>query len=193
MITANNTDKDLVIELLCSSFDENKSVNYVIKQDDKRKLRLRKLMVYSYNLCSMFGEIYLSDDRKGCALALFPENKKTNLETTLLDLGLVFSSIGISRALKVLRRDSRIKSFYPREPIYYLWFIGVHPDHQHQGVGSRLLEQLINKSSALKRPIYLETSMSENIEFYEKFGFRVYQKLDFGHTLYSMKRDLKLV
>lgn len=148
-------------------------------------------MIYSYSLCNMFGEIYLSDDRKGCALTLLPESKKSNLQTALLDLGLVFSSIGLSRTLKVLRRDSRIKNLYPAEPIYYLWFIGVHPDHQHQGVGSGLLAQLINKSSELKRPIYLETSMAENIGFYEKFGFRIYKELDFGHTLYSMKRDLK--
>jgi hypothetical protein len=189
MKKANKIDKPYIIDILCESFEKNKSVNYVIKQDRKRKQRLLHLMNYSYDLCSMFGEIYLSEDRKACALILFPDKKKTTLKTVLLDVRLILSSIGLTRVFKVLKRDSKIKSFYPKESVYYLWFIGVKPEDQLKGIGGKLLSELINESNFMKRPIYLETSMIENLSFYKKHGFKIYQQLDFGHALFSMKRE----
>ena len=38
MIKANLNDRALVANLLAQSFDDNQSVNYIVKQDSKRKL-----------------------------------------------------------------------------------------------------------------------------------------------------------
>ena len=90
-----------------------------------------------------------------------------------------------------MNRDSKIKSFYPKDPVYYLWFIGVDSGFKRQGIGSTLLSDIIKESDSMQRPIYLETSMTENIFFYQKFGFEVYNELDFGHTLFLVKRNFK--
>ena len=68
MIRAQPADKDLVISILVNSFEENKSVNYIISQDNKRMERIKWLMEYSYDVCNLFGDIFLSEDKKGCAL-----------------------------------------------------------------------------------------------------------------------------
>ena len=190
MIRATRDHKTLVIDILCESFDTNKSVNYVVKQDMNRKKRLRRLMEYSFDVCYMFGQIYLSDDKKACALILFPDQKKTTLKTILLDAKLAVACVGLGRISKVLDRDSKIKSAYPKDPILYLWFIGVIKDEQHKGIGSSLLSELIKESISVKRPIYLETSMPENVKFYKKFGFDVYKDLNFGHQLFLIRRNL---
>jgi ribosomal protein S18 acetylase RimI-like enzyme len=190
MIKATYSDKALVINILCQSFDTNVSVNYVVKQDKDRKKRIRKLMEYSFEMCYMFGQIYLSDDKNACALTLFPDQKKTTLKCIMLDAKMAISSVGLTRVSKVLNRDSKIKSFYPKHPIFYLWFIGVNTTRQHKGIGSALLTELIKESVLKQRPIYLETSMPENVGFYKKFGFDVYNELDFGHKLFLIKREL---
>jgi ribosomal protein S18 acetylase RimI-like enzyme len=190
MLKANYTDKELTLDILCKSFDTNKSVNYVVKQHHKREKRIRILMDYSFEICYRFGEVYLSENKDACALILFPDKKKSNLKTVLLDAKLAISCVGITRIGKILERDSKIKSAYPDNKIVYLWFIGVLPEVKQQGIGSALLKGIIEKSNALKRPIYLETSMIENLKFYDKFGFHVYKELDFGYTLYLIRREL---
>jgi hypothetical protein len=136
MIRANHKDKELIVDILAKSFDENKSVNYIVKQDSNRSARLRKLMEYSFDVCHLFGDIFLSDDKKGCALIVMPDKKKTTLKSIGLDAKLVTSVIGLSNVKKAMSRESRINKLHPKTPFYYLWFIGVDPSQQSQGTGT---------------------------------------------------------
>lgn len=52
MLRADYNDKDRVVDILVSSFDDNKSVNYIIKQDTKRTQRIKRLMEYSFDICN---------------------------------------------------------------------------------------------------------------------------------------------
>lgn len=85
MMKAECRDKPLVVDILSRSFDDNQSLNYVLKQDGRRKERLNKLMAYCFDVCSLFGDVYLSEDQRGCTLLVFPERKKTTLQSLLLD------------------------------------------------------------------------------------------------------------
>lgn len=189
MIKADKNQKSYVIEILANSFEENQSVNYIVKQDSKRKERIRALMDYSFEICYMFGAVYLSNDNKGCALVLYPDQKKFSIKSTLLDVQLLLNSIGISRAGKAMTRESAIKSNYPNQPIYYLWFLGVNNADQNKGTGSQLLREIIQDSQAQHKPIYLETSTMKNIPWYQKFGFLIYKELDFGYKLFMLRRS----
>ncbi|HEY5463874.1 MAG TPA: hypothetical protein VIJ95_11510 [Hanamia sp.] len=80
MIKATNKDRERVIDILAKSFNDNQSVNYIVKQDQKRNQRIRKLMAYSFDVCYLYGEVYLTHDKSGCALILFPDKKKNNLK-----------------------------------------------------------------------------------------------------------------
>jgi len=181
-------DKQLIVDLLTQSFDGNKSVNYLLKQDYKRKLRLEVLMDYSFEICSRFGEVYLSEDRKACALVLYPDQKKNTFRTVMLDLKLLLKGIGLRNVRKAINREEKLKKEYPQEPVYYLWFIGVSVQDQGKGIGSRLLQQLIQDSENQGRTICLETSTFENVPFYQKFNLSIYRELDFGYPLFMMKR-----
>jgi hypothetical protein len=186
MIQANISHKSIVVDIISKSFDDNKSINWIIKQDKRRESRIKALAEYSFDICLQFGAIYLSDDEKGCVLLLFPEKKKSSLKTMLLDAKLALKAIGIERAIKIMNRESKIHSFHPKEPFLYLWFIGVDPMYQGKGSGSRLLEEVLKKYD---KPICLETSTIRNLPWYERFGFEVYQEVnDFGYKLYMMKK-----
>ena len=183
----------MVVDILSQSFDTNPSVNYVVKPGDGRPARIRGLMAYSFDVCHAFGKVYLSNDRKACALVLLPDKKKTTLKSILWDLKLAFTVIGPTRVPAILARESIIKSGYPREPIYHLWYLGVDPAYQRQGIGQALLGELISESVHLHRPVYLETSVTENVAYYERAGFKLYKTHAFGnppvgHTSYCMNR-----
>ena len=188
MKRATNSDKAKIIEILTRSFDDNKSVNYVVKQDQNRVERIRNLMDYSFNVCNEFGEVWMSDDQQACALILFPDKKRSSFRTLLWDLKLALSVIGIDRVSAVLKREAMIKSNHPKEPIAYLWFIGVNPQLQGKGVGSAFIKEVIQECERKKRPIYLETSMEKNLPFYKKFGFEIFQSLQLSYTLYQLRR-----
>ena len=190
MTKATYSDKSLVVDILAKSFADNRSVNYIIKQDRKKISRLKRLMEYSFDTCFTYGEIILSDDRKGCALIIFPEKKIITFKSILSDVKLIIFCTGINNAIKAMKRESTIKKLHPKELIYYLWFIGVTSLQQHKGTGSNLLNEIIVEATAQKRIICLETSTLQNIPWYQKFGFTIYREFDFGYGLYCLKREL---
>lgn len=190
MKKASYNDKNLIVDILTKSFDTNQSVNYIIKQDKKRIKRINSLMDYSFEICNLFGDIFLSDDGKACALVLYPDKKKSTLQTIMLDLKLIFTSIGIENIKKTLLRESMIIKAQPKELMYYLWFIGVDPECQNSGIGSELLNEVIEDSRLKQRAIYLETSTLRNLPWYEKFGFKIYYEADLGYKLFFLNRML---
>lgn len=189
MIPAQYEDKGLVVEILTQSFDDNKSVNYVIKQDNQRKKRLARLMAYSFDYCRLFGEVYLSDDKSACALAILPDKKRTSLKSVILDAKLAISSIGVANLKKAMDREAKIRATHPSSPIYYLWFIGVQPSAQHKGIGSHLLQEVIARSESMHRPVFLETSTLQNLPWYKKFGFDIHHELYFDYKLFCLRRE----
>ncbi|MCK5372493.1 MAG: GNAT family N-acetyltransferase, partial [Cyclobacteriaceae bacterium] len=134
------------------------------------------------------GQIFISDNDKSCALILHPEKKMGAIKEMLLELKLAINSIGVIRSFKVLKREKLIKQNQPKEPFYYLWFIGVAPDAQGKGIGSALIEEVFQKYNKGTRLFYLETSVVKNLSWYEKYGFKIFKELDLGHKLYLMLR-----
>jgi ribosomal protein S18 acetylase RimI-like enzyme len=56
---------------------------------------------------------------------------------------------------------------------WYLMTIGVDPDRQRMGAGGRLLSAGLQRADADGLPCYLETTNSENLQFYRRHGFEV--------------------
>jgi ribosomal protein S18 acetylase RimI-like enzyme len=181
--------KSLFIDLLCDSFEDNKSVNYVVKQDEHRKRRIRRLMDYSYEICRAFGDVWIADDLQACALVLYPDKKRFTLNSAIWDARLALSSVGLNRLGVVLKRQATVKSYHPAEPFTYLWFIAVSKEAQGSHRGTRLLERIIHKSEVEGRPIYLETSVEQNLQWFKKHGFEVFNEIDFSYPLYMMRRN----
>lgn len=189
MIKATVEDKHKVVTILANAFDDNKSVNYIIKQDSKRKQRIRRLMEYSFNVCLEFGKVFLSDDKDACGLILQPDNKRTTLRSICRDINLVFTCIGIGNLLKAMTREAKIKALQPNQPNCYLWFIGVSPEVQGKGIGTYLLKEIMNDCGINKRVVCLETSTLRNVPWYEQFGFTIYNQLDLGYQLFFLKKE----
>lgn len=192
MRRAASEDKKRVIDILTRAFDTNQSVNYVVRQGKGREQRLIGLMDYSFNVCQRFGEVWISDDGQACALLLFPGNKRVSVSSLWLDIRMGLSVIGLNRVRKVLIREGMIKRFHPREPICYLWFIGVHPKMQGKGIGSALIREVIQECDKKGRSIYLETSVDSNLPWYKRFGFEIFHSLNLTYKLYLLRRKVSV-
>lgn len=181
----NLTDKYHIVDIITDSFQNNKSTNFVIKQDRKRAKRFRALVEYSIYYGEKFGEVYLSEDKKACYIILNTEKKKTTFVSIIWDLRLVLKCIGISRVRKVMKREVLIKSHHPTEDFIHLWYIGVSPSVQGEGRGTKLMQIIIEKARSQNKKIYLETSTQRNFKFYESFGF--IEKVTLEQLGYSLK------
>ena len=189
MRQAKYEEKNLIADILTQSFESNQSVNYIIPQDKKRIKRIRALMHYSFEVCYLFGDVFISDDNNACALIVYPDKKKTSLKSILLDVKLIVQCVGFKNIKKTLSREALIQKVQPKKIMTYLWFIGVNLTEQNKGIGSKLLQEIIQQSVQNNRPIYLETSTIKNLPWYRKFGFNVYSEQDLTYHLYFLERD----
>ena len=188
MIKATYSDKEFIVDLLCRAFDQYNSINEAVKQNRKREKSIRRLMDYSFETCWLYGEIYFTSDLKGVALLFSPEKKKTMLKSLTRDLSLIFYAINFWRIVKIIRREFLLKKYYSNQ-LVYIWYLGVEPEFQGQGVGTRLLKEIIQMVDQRNLPIYLETSLLINVSFYKRLNFKVFQKFHFSYTLYMLKRE----
>ncbi|MFA0964500.1 GNAT family N-acetyltransferase [Roseivirga sp. BDSF3-8] len=191
MRQANPEDKPHIIKTIAAAFKDNKSTNYVIRQDTRTPSRLTELVNYCYQLCHQFGHVWVSDDGKACAMVMLPHQKKTTFNTIGLDIRLATRAIGLSRVGKVMSREAVIKKEHPVTPFAYLWYIGTAPHVQRKGSGTTLLQEIISFYTTLNLPLYLETSTEHNLPWYQKHGFEIYHTIDFGFTFYMLRRAVR--
>lgn len=91
-----------------------------------------------------------------------------------------------------IRCGANVERAHPAEPHWYLEVLSVRPEHQRQGLGSRLVTPVLARADRDRVPCYLETADPANVEFYQRFGFEVVDPaLDVipgGPTLTTMRR-----
>lgn len=188
MKRATQNHKSIVVRILSKAFNENQSVNYVVKQGPGRDRRIELLIEYSFDVCLAFGYVLITDDEKGCALVLYPDKKALTMRSILWDINLAINVIGFVKLKSVMKREAQVKSFHPNLSFSYLWFIGVFPEYQRNGIGGELLSYIIQNAQLEKRPIYLETSVDSNLPWYKKFGFEIFHSLELSYKLYLLRK-----
>jgi ribosomal protein S18 acetylase RimI-like enzyme len=97
--------------------------------------------------------------------------------------------LGPGPALKVIRWVSTWSGHDPDEPHSHFGPIGVAPEAQGRGVGSRLMEEYCAELDRSGMAGYLETDRLENAAFYERSGFAVTETATvIGVETYFMRR-----
>ena len=107
---------------------------------------------------------------------------------TVWELPWVFAA-GPAPVVRGLRDDRAMRAVHAAHPHTYLWFVGVHPDRQGEGVGRALMADL-HEWADPALPIYLETGTRANAAFYASLGYRELGELPLpsGATMWRMER-----
>ena len=84
-----------------------------------------------------------------------------------------------------------LEEVHPLEPHWYLGILGTAPAHQGQGLGSALMQPVLDECDEHGILSYLESSKAENIPFYERHGFSVIEEVQIpdGPKLWPMRRE----
>ena len=92
----------------------------------------------------------------------------------LMALPMLLGLTGWSRFWRLLQLREAMDRRHPMDrPHAYLWFLGVTPEAQGHGVGSRLLKAKTDQLDAAGRPAVLETATTRNVALYRRHGFEV--------------------
>lgn len=71
-------------------------------------------------------------------------------------------------------------SAHPEDGHWYLPWLGVDASSQNAGFGGTLIEVCLKQIESENMPIYLETPNPKNIPFYERYGFVVTGRCQYG-------------
>lgn len=99
------------------------------------------------------------------------------------------------RTLRALRSQLQVEAKHPREPEHwYLGYLGARGARQGRGLGSQLLDEVLDVADARHQPGYLESSNERNLPLYERKGFRVVEQirlLGTGPPVWRMWREAR--
>ena len=135
-------------------------------------------------------EVWTTDDCAGAACWM-PPDKWHGTGRELLGL-LPLLPLVRARLPVLLRGFTAVEAAHPaRPPHWYLAILGTDPARQGEGIGSALLQPILEECDRDEVAAYLESSKEANIAFYARHGFKVTGEIDLprGPRLWSMWRD----
>ncbi|HEX8066290.1 MAG TPA: GNAT family N-acetyltransferase [Thermoleophilaceae bacterium] len=159
--------------------------------DDSRRLdRSRRFFHHRVGMLLDQEQVYTTDDHAGAAIWTLPDRWRVPFATGLR-FGLRAVPLIGRRSLLVLRGWERVEAEHPAAPHWYLAILGVDRSLQRTGVGSALLEPILDGCDRDEVPAYLESSNEANIPFYARHGFRVTGEVRMprGPSVWPMWRD----
>jgi ribosomal protein S18 acetylase RimI-like enzyme len=155
-----------------------------------RLRRLRRYFASEARRHRRHGQVLVSSDRTGAAFWDPPGLWRATWLQLLRSAPVLLADVGLRmpRAIKALDLVDRA---HPREHHWYLAVLGTDPPHQGRGVGTALVNPVLERCDREGLGAYLESSKPTNILYYERFGFTVTGQIDLpsGPPVWPMWRD----
>lgn len=194
---ATMADLEGLAEDLSASFANDPQFDWFMRDDARRpKARLDFFRMILKNIALKDGEVTRPAVGGAAAIWLPSESLGPNPVTTeLMVLPTILAATGFRRLPRLLAMRKAMDEFHPMDrPHAYLWFLGVRPEAQGMGVGSRMLAAGLAKVDALGLPAFLESSNVANVPLYRRYGFEVIREYRPGEgapPIWAMWRDAR--
>ena len=164
-----------VAEDLSAAFATYPMFEWFMRADARRDAaRLRFFQMLTRNLT--FGGEVLRPAGGGAASVWMPSQSlvPTPLWEEIRLLPVLLGATGLARFGRLAAMRQAMDAHHPMDrPHIYLWLLGVRPQAQGLGIGSRLLRAGLERADAQGLPVFLETSTPENVALYRRHGFEV--------------------
>jgi GNAT superfamily N-acetyltransferase len=92
----------------------------------------------------------------------------------LLPYFAAFWGRSLPRSLRML---SYLGSKHPHDPHYYLFILGVEPRWQDKGIGTLLMQPILERCDRERMPAYFEATAPRNQDLYLRNGFEMVEEL----------------
>jgi ribosomal protein S18 acetylase RimI-like enzyme len=168
--TAGEDDREPVVRLLDEAFQDDPVSHWVFPGQEYRRRTHHRLMAAFTDAVLADGWIDITEDGAACALWLsMPENGQGD-ET---DDGPAQVREAVDPDNERVERIARLtEGIHPTGRAHaYLWMIGVAPGRQGEGLGTALIESVLDRCDREELPAYLEASSARSRGLYERLGF----------------------
>ena len=192
---ARRDEAALLGEVLADAFAEDPVFAWLIPpQVPGRERRLRTFFTSMSRAYLRRGKpCYLTGDASAAALWARPGAWAMPLSQVILEAapsGLAFRG----QLLRALRTQLQVERLHAGQsaPHWYLGYLGTRGGRQGQGLGTKMLREVLADLDADGVPAYLESSNERNLPLYERNGFRVVgelRALGHGPTIWRMWRE----
>ncbi len=174
--------------MLARAFYDDPAVSWIFPNDRKRLAQTERFWSVRLRYMAPQEEVYVTDDLSGAAVWTLPDRWHVSLRET----GELARMMLNRRLPTLLRGLLRLETAHPQGPShFYLAVLGTDPPRQGQGMGTALMQPVLELCDREGLPAYLESSKERNIDFYSRFGFRVKGEVQLpkGPKMWPMWRD----
>jgi GNAT superfamily N-acetyltransferase len=187
---ADKADLDGVCRALARAFHDDPVMEWMFPDAARRVAQNDRFFRLRVSGLIKQEETYTTDDHAGAAVWAQPGRWEMG---PLEGLAFVLRLMPMTRSRSPLlaRGWQTVDAVHPREPHWYLAILGTEPEAQGKGVGSALLEPVLDDCDRNEVPAYLESSKERNVAFYARHGFRVTEELVLpeGPRIWAMWRE----
>jgi ribosomal protein S18 acetylase RimI-like enzyme len=194
-VIAKRFDFEQIVHVLAAAFAEDPVLAWIMRDAATRDAMRRDFFQVIVEEAA-YSKSEIEWPAAGGAVAIWRASEEIHpppLHRELRALPVFLRAAGLRRFGRLLSLRKAMDDNHPMQrPHDYLWFLGVHPKAQSNGIGSRLLQSHCAKLDAQHRGAFLETGMPRNVPFYERFGFSVvkeYMPAPGGPLMWAMWRE----
>jgi len=174
--TATTTDETSVIAVVVLAFSADPAARWTWPDPQQYLVHFPNFVKVLGGNAFAHGSAYYANGYAGAALWLPPEVRadedalnillqRTGSASAKKDLFAVFEQMG---------------RYHPREPHWFLPFIGVDPSQQGNGYGAALMKHALIPCDRDQTLAYLESSNPKNIPLYRRHGFELLGTIQVG-------------
>ncbi|GAA3831760.1 GNAT family N-acetyltransferase [Streptomyces coacervatus] len=174
--TAGEGDRELVVRLLDEAFQDDPVSGWVFPGDEYRRTTHHRLMAAFTEIVLAEGWIDVTEDGSACALWLpMPAEEHEGEEGEEGDDGPARLRAAVDPGNERIELIGRLTAeIHPVGRAHaYLWMIAVAPERQGEGIGSALVQQVLDRCDRERLPAYLEASNARSRALYERLGFEL--------------------
>ncbi len=173
------TQREQAAQVLVRAFLDDPAYRFVFPGQEERTRALRRYWNAVLEYALVFGQVSTTPDVCGVAcwlpsgrlLASIGALAHTRFATYRAML--TFSKDAQRRFVALGRFSEEIKKRVAPNRHLLLGLLGVNPETQHQGIGTKLVLDGLSYCDSAKLPCYLDTATESNLAFYQKHGFKV--------------------
>jgi ribosomal protein S18 acetylase RimI-like enzyme len=174
--SAGKNDVRPVARMLARAFQDDPMMQWVLPDADGRTRAVSRMFAamarYHYLSSGVVEMAETASDIAAAALWAPPDRwRESPLETLRMMPSLLWGLRSRVSAFKAILDAA--EHVHPEEPHWYLAVIGSDPKFRAKGFAHALIRKRLEHCDATNTAVYLEASNTDNVPYYERFGFKV--------------------
>jgi GNAT superfamily N-acetyltransferase len=185
-------ERKALLEVIGRAFYDDPVSKYVFPKDSGRVAGFARFSGLAIDAFAESAIVLTNEAVQGAAIWQAPSPAPTG-GFLQIRLAMRLAWIAGRHFPRVARLGEFMSKHHLREPHYYLATLGTDPQHQGKGIGSAVMQPILDRCDKEHLPAYLESSKEANIPFYNGHGFDVIEDLQIpdGPRLWPMIRKVR--